>query len=438
LKTEMLQTSITVGATTNFEVEYTTKVNNYGFILLLAHLPAFALIAVVMQSSVLLALGISLVLLIGPGLILLRDRSSSMGSIAIAVAAMGMSALAIHLCNGMIEGHFELFVLLAMLIVFGKMAPILAAGATIALHHVIFWLWLPASVFNYKASFAIVLVHAFFVIMEVIPACWVARQFGQSIRVQGIVMEHLGGSAEQVTSSAKEISQASGRLADAACKQAATIQDTSNSSVEMSTGAANNLRTSGEILNLIASMDEQLGQANKDVSAMQAVVDEMVQSSKRIGKVVKLIDGIAFQTNILSLNAAVEAASAGESGAGFSVVAKEVGSLAQKSATAATDTAVLIEHALQSTTTGEKAVLALGAAMSRVTETAGLVKTKIALLQSACQGQEQAVSFIHHSISELGSGAQETAAVAEESAAAGVCLTEQAMTLREIVHLLQA
>jgi methyl-accepting chemotaxis protein len=351
---------------------------------------------------------------------------------------MGMSALAIHLANGVIEAHFELFVLLALLIVFGKQLPILVAGATIALHHVLFWLWLPTSVFNYKASFGMVLVHAFFVILEVVPACWIARQFGRSIRVQGIVMEHLGGSAEQVNASAREISQASGKLADAACRQASTIQETSSSSVEMNSGTTNNLATSDELLNLIASMDSQLGKANHDLSSMQAVVSEMVQSSKKISKVVKLIDGIAFQTNILSLNAAVEAAAAGAAGAGFSVVAKEVGSLAQKSAMAATDTATLIAQTLQTTLTGESAVEALGSAMSRVTETAVIVRAKIAALRSACQGQDRAASIIRQSISELGNSAQETAAVAEQSAAAGVCLTDQAVTLREIVLLLQA
>jgi len=432
------QTSIATGVTTNFEIAYAARVNTYGFLLLAAHLPVFIVLALTMNGSVLTAVMFSLALLLGPGVLLMRDRSSTLCSVAIAVAAMGMSALAIHLSNGAIEAHFEIFVMLALLIVFGKQLPILLAGATIALHHVVFWLWLPTSVFNYKASFGMVLIHAFFVILEVVPACWIASQFGRSIRMQGIVMEHLGVSADQVNASAQEISQASGKLADAAVKQVARIHETSGSSVEMNSGTANNLATSDDLLNLIASMDDQLGQANHDLASMQAVVSEMVQSSKKISKVVKLIDGIAFQTNILSLNAAVEAAAAGAAGAGFSVVAKEVGNLAQKSAMAATDTAMLIEQTLQSTLTGEAAAMALGSAMSRVTETAGVARAKIAVLRSACQGQDRAVSIIRQSISELDNSVRETAAVAEQSAAAGVSLTGQALALREIVQLLQA
>jgi methyl-accepting chemotaxis protein len=75
--------------------------------------------------------------------------------------------------------------------------------------------------------------------------------------------------------------------------------------------------------------------------------------------------------------------------------------------------------------------------MSRVTDTAAQVKTKIALLQTSCEGQERTVSQMRVAINELGTGAQETAAVAEESSAAGACLTEQAVGLRGIVQLLQ-
>jgi methyl-accepting chemotaxis protein len=205
----------------------------------------------------------------------------------------------------------------------------------------------------------------------------------------------------------------------------------------MNSNPTKNAESSDKALQLMTEMDEQISRANVDLKTMQAVVFDMVGSSKKISKVIKLIDGIAFQTNILSLNAAVEAASAGESGAGFSVVAKKVGSLAQKSALAATDTAALIDLTLQSTHTGESAVLALGVAMCRVTDTATLVRTQISLLQNSCRDQNRAVAMIKQSLLQLGRTAQETAAVAEQSAAAGSCLTEQATILRQIVALLQ-
>lgn len=80
--------------------------------------------------------------------------------------------------------------------------------------------------------------------------------------------------------------------------------------------------------------------------ALLSVVKEVEEMSEDIKKIVKTIDSIAFQTNILSLNASVEAARAGDTGKGFAVVAQEIGTLAAKSSEASKKTAGLIEKCL--------------------------------------------------------------------------------------------
>jgi methyl-accepting chemotaxis protein len=350
---------------------------------------------------------------------------------------MGISALVIHVCNGLIEAHFELFVMIALLTVYGRVAALLTAGVTIALHHVLFWIWLPASVFNYQASIAIVLLHAFFVVLEVVPACWIAQQFGHAVKMQGIVKEQLGSAVDRVAASAKDMSTTSSNLSHAASDQASAIEETSASTVELNEIASRTAEESESALKLMSEMGAQLMNANRDLRTMQGVVKEMVVSSGKIGKIVKMIDGIAFQTNILALNAAVEAATAGAYGAGFSVVATEVGSLAHRSAAAASDSAELIDLALQNTQTGERVARELGLAMERATLTAEMVRVRITSMQSDSQTQCQAGAAIKQSMIQLGDSSQSTAAGAEQSAAAGLGLEEQAAQLRGIVALLQ-
>lgn len=205
---------------TQFEETYTRKINIAAFLLLLVHLPVLVCLAMFEGSPVAVTAIAATLLLLGPGLVLAKAPASPLGAIVSAVSAMGMSALAIYVTNGMIEAHFELFVLIALLTVYGRIAPLVVAGATIALHHVVFWFWLPSGIFNYRAAFSIVLVHAFFVVMEVVPACWIAHQFGKSIQARALVAEYLGGVAEHVSESSREISHASDQLASAATTQA--------------------------------------------------------------------------------------------------------------------------------------------------------------------------------------------------------------------------
>ena len=148
-----------------------------------------------------------------------------------------------------------------------------------------------------------------------------------------------------LSKNAKTLSDNMKGIATAANSQAASLEETAASLEEITSNITNNTQTTSKMADYGNKVKESitLGQklANKTVSSME----EINTQTSAINEAITIIDQIAFQTNILSLNAAVEAATAGEAGKGFAVVAQEVRNLASRSAEAAKDIKTLVENA---------------------------------------------------------------------------------------------
>jgi len=149
-------------------------------------------------------------------------------------------------------------------------------------------------------------------------------------------------------------------------------------------------------------------------------------SSQRIGEIIGVIDGIAFQTNILALNPAVEAARAGEQGRGFAVVAAEVRSLAQRSADAAKEIKDLIEASTRTVGEGAALVNRAGATMHEIVGSVQRVTGLIGEISAASGEQSSGIEQVNRTVAQLDEVTQRNAALVEEATAAARSMEEQA------------
>ena len=123
----------------------------------------------------------------------------------------------------------------------------------------------------------------------------------------------------------------------------------------------------------VAHLSEQISESNQKMQEMIRAMQEINDSSDEIGKIIKTIENIALQTNILSLNSAVEASRAGEAGKGFAVVAQEVRELAGRSSEASQSTAALIERSMTAVEYGTKIANETAKQLSSVVESANQI-----------------------------------------------------------------
>ena len=166
---------------------------------------------------------------------------------------------------------------------------------------------------------------------------------------------------------------------------------------------------------------------------LNTAINEISGSSKQIANIIKVIDEIAFQTNLLALNAAVEAARAGEHGKGFAVVAEEVRNLAQRSASAAKDTAQLIEDSGKKVNVGVDLTKKVEASLKEIVKNVKKVTDLVNEIANASQEQSEGVGQVGQAISQMDQIIQQNAANAEETASASEELSAQANSLLSLV-----
>lgn len=163
--------------------------------------------------------------------------------------------------------------------------------------------------------------------------------------------------------------------------------------------ALSNAKLSEKAKKLSHSSKDEIENGNEEMGKMLCAMDEITLASNNIYKIIKTIDEIAFQTNLLALNAAVEAARAGAHGKGFTVVAEEVQNLAARSAKAAKETSLLIEHSLSKVNNGTSIAKTTASSLERVLTLVKETEDNIdALLTSSYKQQEDLKAIMQESM----------------------------------------
>ncbi len=240
-------------------------------------------------------------------------------------------------------------------------------------------------------------------------------------------------SSMQLTSGAGQVASASQALAQGSTEQASAIEQISASMTDI----AKDINANAEVTNqsdvVVREMVVRATKGNEQMKSMMQAMYAIQTASKNISKVIKTIDDIAFQTNILALNATVEAARAGVHGKGFAVVAEEVKNLAEKSAAAAGETAELIQSAIDRIQEGSELAEGTAAALDQtVSDLEGCIG-QIAAIASACNQQATAVAQINQALNQVSQVVQTNSATSEECASASEELSNQAVALRNLI-----
>ena len=262
---------------------------------------------------------------------------------------------------------------------------------------------------------------------------FVIRQIDRLLRR---TVSELGQCAVQIASASTQMAAGSQSMAQGASQQAATLQETSASSYEINSMAQRNTENSQATAQMVAKSQESFEATDQSLLQMVEAMQDMNGSSQKISRIIKVIDEIAFQTNILALNASVEAAHAGGAGMGFAVVAEEVGNLAERCAQAAKETANLIQDSMAKSGGGKAKVDVVADLIRAVTADGSKMKLLIDEINLGSVEQARGIDQITRSIHQMTEVTQSAAANAEQSAAAADRLSAQSEAMQKVVQRL--
>jgi methyl-accepting chemotaxis protein-1 (serine sensor receptor) len=251
---------------------------------------------------------------------------------------------------------------------------------------------------------------------------------GMQTALSAIVARVRSGS-RTITFNAREIAAGNANLSVRTGEQAASLQTTALSMEQLTVTVKQNAQYAREASRVAGDASQTAVTGGQSVDQVVRTMGAIVASSTRIADIVGVIEAIAFQTNLLSLNAAVEAARAGTDGRGFAVVAGEVRGLAQRSASAAKEIKALILDSENQINLGNALVERAGKTMTEVVAAVERLTVVISRISAASDEQAEEIDRVCRAMSQMEVVTRQNATLVAEAAASAASLEEQAVDL---------
>lgn len=379
-------------------------------------------------------------------------RGRLISRLVFAFILMAFSALLIQLGEGETEYHFSVFVLLSALLAWRDWRPLAMGAAVIAVHHLVFNYLQEYNLYHIvifmHTGLHMVMMHGAFVIAQTlflvvlavrmehdaVSASEVAklaaiinrepgsltlaresnvnhspfaRTFSRTLGAMRNTLEQVSGTVGQLLDASQTILQRNTALSERTDNQANSLAIAASAMEQLASAASLTSEQASEARKRVLQACDVARRGGENIRAATDSMMHIRDESQQINSILELIDGIAFQTHILSLNASVEAARAGEHGRGFAVVAAEVRSLALRCEEAAKDIRQLIAASVKSTHQGTEQVELAGNTMEAIITHIEGLQDSLEILSSMSEQQRASVIQMKGSITSIDASVQE-------------------------------
>lgn len=256
------------------------------------------------------------------------------------------------------------------------------------------------------------------------------RQLNETLR-------SISTSSDQVSIGSSQLAESAQSLAEGATEQAGAIEELTATIENVTNTAANSAKSAESAATMAKEAQDNATKSQADLAELTEAMQRISETSLEIQNIIGDIEDIASQTNLLSLNASIEAARAGDAGRGFGVVADQIGKLADDSARSAVNTRELIAKSIQEVKNGNAITKKTVAVLNDILESMKIFASAAEASNEDSKNMARMLGEIEKAIEQISEVVQSNSASAEETSATSEELSAQSETLKELVSKFQ-